>query len=85
MYRVKYNLCPCYKSDIFYLIRDRSYSLRNSDNFMISRINTITSWKDSIRYIGTIIWFKVRMRIKSSETLTSFKNQVREPPKNCHL
>ena len=38
MYKVNYNLCPSYISDIFNL-SNRSYNLRNSDNFMIPRIN----------------------------------------------
>ena len=40
MYKVHYNLCPSYISDIFNL-SNPSYNLRNSDNFMISRINKL--------------------------------------------
>ena len=40
MYKVSYNLCPSYISDIFNL-SNRSYNLRNSDNFMIPRINKL--------------------------------------------
>ena len=39
MYKVRYNLCPSYISDIFNL-SNGSYNLRNSDNFMIPRIST---------------------------------------------
>ena len=47
--------------------------------FYDSRMHTTTSGNHSIRYIGPIIWSKLSMRIKSSETLSSFKNQqVRE-------
>ena len=40
MCKVHYTLCPSYISDIFNL-SNPSYNLRNSDNFMISRINKL--------------------------------------------
>ena len=94
MYKVKYNLCPSYISDIFNL-SDRSDNLRNSSNFMIPRINNHTYGKHSIRYIGPVMWSKLGIHINGSLTLASFKNQVRNADlenlartdtcKNCHL
>ena len=55
-----------------------SYSLTDSDNFLIPRINTSIYGKHSIRYIGPVIWCKLSVLIKSSATLASFKNQVRK-------
>ena len=62
---------------------------------MIPRINNHTYGKQSIRYIGPVMWSKLGIHIKSSLTLASFKNQVRnvdlenlvrtDTCKNCHL
>ena len=94
MYKVKYNFNPSYISHIFNL-SNRSSNLRNSGNFMIPRVNTITYGKHSVRYIGPVIWSKLIIHIKSSLTLASFKNEVRKVDienlirtdtcKNCHL
>ena len=78
MCKVSYNLCPSYISDIFNL-SNRSYNLRNSDNFMIPRINKLPPMGNtSIRYIGPVIWSKLSVHINSSVTLAFFKNQVRK-------
>ena len=45
---------------------------------MIPRINTTTYAKYNIRYLGPVIFSKLSMRITSSVTLASFKNQVRK-------
>ena len=92
MYKVN-NVCPCYISDIFNP-NNGGYNLRNSDDFSIPRINTTTYGKHSIGYIGPVIWSKLSRHNKNSESIDSFKRQVRkmdiqnllsEEYKNCHL
>ena len=94
MYKVKNNLCPSYIRDIFHP-NDSRYNLRDSQDFAIPRANTTTYGKHSLRYIGPVLWSKLRGNIKNSEPISIFKKQIRKVDmerlilnndcKNCQL
>ena len=55
MFKVKNDLCPRY---IFQRNNINSNRLRNSD-FVITRLNTVTYGKHSLRYLGPVLWSKL--------------------------
>ena len=64
MYKARYNICPPYIKDLFILDKSR-YGLRNSGDFFIPRYKTTTYGKDSLRYMGPVIWSKLSKDIKN--------------------
>ena len=76
MCKVKTNLVPSYISDLFSCDMSR-YNLRNTDDFSLSRCNTVTYGRHSLRYMGPCIWSKLHKSIKMADFLTAFKIEVR--------
>ena len=68
MYKAKYNICPPYIKDIFKLDKPR-YGLRNSGDFFILRYNTPTCGRQSLRYVGPVIWSKLSKDVKNAESI----------------
>ena len=68
MYKAKYNICPPYIKDIFKLDKPR-YGLRNSGDFFIPRYNTTTCGRQSLRYVGPVIWSKLSKDVKNAESI----------------
>ena len=83
MYKVKHNLSPLNICNIFQK-HNSSYNLRQSD-FSISRYNTITYGKHSLRYLGPTLWSKLTTADRSATTLASFKNRIRKRDLNSLL
>lgn len=77
MYKVKTNLVPSYISELLSCGTSR-YNLRNTDDFSLPRYNTVTYGRHSLRYMGPYIWSKLHKSIKTADSLTAFKNQVRD-------
>ena len=75
MYKVKYHLCPKYISNLFSL-NSSGYALRNVD-FIVPRFNTMNFRKHRIRYLGPVLWSKLSMDVRRSDTLQVFKNRIR--------
>ena len=75
MYKVKYHLCPKYISDLFSL-KSSGYPLRNAD-FILPRFNAVNFGKHTIRYLGPVLWSKLSMDVRRSDTLQVFKNRIR--------
>ena len=91
MYKVKYNICPSYIKHIFKVDKPRC-RLRNSGDFFYS--NTTTYGRNSLRYVGPVIWSKLSKDVKNAESIYSFKKKIRkvdlekvitEGCKNCFL
>ena len=55
MYKAKHNLCP---RPIFNLFQPSNYTyqLRQTDSVALSRVNTTTYGKHSLRYLGPKLW-----------------------------
>ena len=83
MYKVKNNISPNFirellpKSDI-------SYNLRNSNDFITRRVNSVFWGEETIRNIGPNIWDLLPLDIKISSTLNSFILKVKKwKPDKC--
>ena len=76
MYKGKHHLCPKFISDLFSL-NSSGYALRNADQFIVPRFNTVNFGKHGIRYLGPVLWSKLSMDVRRSETLQVFKNRIR--------
>ena len=76
MYKVKYDICPTYISDLF--VKNQSkYNLRIKE-FEIPGFNTINYGKNSVRYIASVLWAKLPEYLRNSPSLSSFKGSVRK-------
>ena len=79
MYKVYYGLSECSFYDIFHDTRNRTtYNLRSQCDFEIPSVSTESYGKNSLRYLGPIIWNSIPIRIRSIETLTEFKKEIRK-------
>lgn len=74
MFKVRHNLCPLTVKNL-YSLKSSTYNLRGAD-FHIPRFNTVTYGKHSLRYIGTLLWNRLSINIKTSPSLQSFKKQI---------
>ena len=65
-------------SDLFNL-KNTQYNLQNGD-FKLPRFKTVRFGRNSIKYMGPLIWSKLprHLRIRMIETLNSFKRNIRK-------
>ena len=75
MYKVKNGLAPPYIANLFG-VTNSQYHLRNHD-FVIPRFQIISYGKHSLTYLGHIIWSKLDISIRSSESLDIFKQRIK--------
>ena len=66
-----------------------SNNLRNND-FVVPRVNTTGYGKQSIRYLGPVLWSKIDKKLRELKTLYEFKRKIRMAdlakhilPNNC--
>ena len=79
MYKINNGLAEGSFKDLFENMREhRSYNLRSKSNFLTPSVNTESKGKNSVRYIGPIIWSRVPIELRNVETLTLFKKQIRK-------
>ena len=76
MFKVKHSLVPVNISDLFNL-KNTQYNLRNSD-FELPRFETIKFGRNSIKYMGPLIWSKLPCHLRMIATLNSFKRNIRK-------
>ena len=76
MFKVKHSLVPVNISDLFNL-KSTQYNLRNSD-FELPRFETVRFGRNSIKYMGPLIWSKLPRHLRMIETLNSFKKNIRK-------
>jgi len=78
MYKTKNDICPKYIADLFYKIETK-YSMRNME-FTMSRFNTITYSKHSIRHmnIGPKLWSFIPKNIRDLPSLSVFRQRIRK-------
>ena len=60
------------------------YNLRNRNDFVIPRVNTVYHGTESITSLGPKIWAVVPEEIKQKNSLNSFKESIKKwVPINC--
>ena len=63
---------------------NNQYNLRNHNDFVIPRVNTVYHGTESITYLGPKIWDIVPEEFKQKRSLNSFKESIRKwVPVNC--
>ena len=62
MFKVKHSLVPVNISDLFN-IKNTQYNLRNSD-FELPRFETVRFGRNSIKYMGPLIWWKLPRHLR---------------------
>ena len=62
-------------TDLF-VVTNSQYHLRNH-NFVIPRFRTVAFGKHSLTYLGPVIWSKLGISIRSSESLDIFKKRIK--------
>ena len=83
MYKVKNNISPNFISEIFSK-SDNSCNLRNSNDFITPRVNSVFRGDETIRNIGPKIWDLLPLDTKISPTLNSFILKVKKwKPDKC--
>ena len=76
MYKVKSDICPTNISDLFVKSQSK-YNLRIKE-FEIPHFNNINYGKNSVRYIGLVLWARLPEDLRNSPSLSSFKRSVRK-------
>ena len=76
MFKVKHSLVPVNISDLFNL-KNTQYNLRN-DDFKLPRFETVRFGKNSIKYVGPLLWSKLPRYLRMIETRNSFKRNIRK-------
>lgn len=61
--------------DLF-VVTNSQYHLRNH-NFVIPRFRTVAYGKHSLTYLGPVIWSKLGISIRSSESLDILKKRIK--------
>ena len=66
--------------------QESQYNLRrNSNDFSLPRIKTVTYGSETIRFRGPQVWATVPKFIKDSTSLTEFKNNIKSwSGESCH-
>ena len=70
------DLNPPYMKELFQK-NSFSYNLRSSDDLLVPRVNQTIFGLKSIRYEGAVLWNHLPKNIKSSDTLGTFKMQIK--------
>ena len=59
-----------------FVVTNSQYHLRNH-NFVIPRFRTVAYGKHSLTYLGPVIWSKLGISIRSSESLDILKKRIK--------
>ena len=81
IYKIKYE---SYNSPLTQFLVDSNRSTtRNGSDFIVPSINTSFNGKNSLRYLGPIIWNSLPREIKNASTLSQFKSLIKKWKPNC--
>ena len=84
MYKTKNGLNPAFMREIF-CQQESQHNLRNSNDFSLPRIKTVTYGSETIRFRGPQVWATVPQFSKDSASLTEFKNKIKSwSGESCH-
>ena len=76
IYKTKHNLNPSFMSEIFET-RNVHYDLRPKNNLCIPKARTTSYGIETVRYLGQKLWQTLPLRIRESESLATFKKELR--------
>ena len=73
MYKVKHSLAPEHVCKIFF--QQDKHNLRGDSP--VSSYNTVKYGRQSVRYLGPLIWEKISQELRSKTSLQAFRREVR--------
>ena len=82
IYKTKHNLNPSFMSEIFET-RNVHYDLRTKNNLCIPKARTTSYGIETVRYLGQKLWQTLPHRIRESQSLATFKKELRAHPIEC--
>ena len=82
IYKTKHNLNPSFMSEIFET-RNVHYDLRTENNLCIPKARTTSYGIETVRYLGQKLWQTLPHRIRESQSLATFKKELRAHPIEC--
>ena len=83
MYKIKNNLAPTFMKELFPLSTN-NYNLRNKPQFKTPNVHTVSHGTETISFRGPKTWAIVPDVIKNSNTLHSFKRNIKHwKPEGC--
>ena len=71
------NLSSSLMSEIF-KNKENSYDFRRKDTLAVRMIRTTTYGIDSVSFLGPKMWDLIPLDIKESQSLTIFKNRIKD-------
>ena len=78
MYKVKNGLSPEIVANLFTL------KSRGNSDFVVPQVKTVNRGVETIRYRGPLTWDIVPEEIRNAESLSIFKNKIKEwKPTDC--
>ena len=83
IYKILNNLTDNVHDDLF-IRSSHDISLRSRADLVAPSVNSVYKGKNSLRYLGSIIWNSLPIEIRDSETLFAFKSKIKVwYPDNC--
>ena len=83
MFQIKHGQSPEIVSDIF-TQTTQHYNFRQNRDFRIRSVKSVYHGSESISYLGPKIWQIVPAKIKETNSLNSFKTEIRKwVPQSC--
>ena len=83
MYKVVHGLASDVMKDIFTPCM-HNFNLRSQSDFLLPQIKTVSFGKNSIRYLGPIIWNSLPLEWRLSNCLLEFKKVIKDwRPSDC--
>ena len=82
IYKTKHNLNPTFMSEIFET-RNVHYDLRTKNNLCIPKARTTSYGIETVGYLGQKLWQTLPHRIRESQSLATFKKELRAHPIEC--
>ena len=82
IYKTKHNLNPSFMSEIFET-RNAHYDLLTKNNLCIPKARTTSYGIETVRYLGQKLWQTLPHSIRESQSLATFKKELRAHPIEC--
>ena len=83
VYKVLHGLSSSNLKELL-VFRNNNYNTRSQYELAIPSVNTVLKGKNSIRYLGPIIWNSIPIGIRCADSLNIFKSQIRQwKPLSC--
>ena len=67
-----------------FVFRSNNYNTRSNYDLAIPLVNTVLRGKNSLRYLGSIIWNSIPLNIRSVDSFNTFKSKICQwKPEGC--